>query len=200
MTRHTPARAATGAGKTLRADARRNRSRILDVADTVFTTKGASASTEEIAREAGVGIGTVFRHFPSKEDLLEAVFVARVRRLADEANALSTVEDPGAAFFAFFARVVDSAPTKLAFADALVDADVNAGSAAAEAGDALRQAVAELLSRAQQAGAVRDDVRMPEVYALLIGTSRAAAYGGSGPDVQSRSVEIVFDGLRPHTG
>jgi AcrR family transcriptional regulator len=189
---------ATAAGKRLRADARRNRARILEVAETVLSAKGASASTEEIARAAGVGIGTVFRHFPTKEDLLEAVFVGHMRRLADEAEALSTGDDPGAAFFGFFARVVQGAPTKLAFADALVAAGVDVHSAAARTADDLRQALGALLKRAQRAGAVRDDVRLPEVYALLIGMSRAAAYGSGDSEVHARSLEIVFAGLRAH--
>ena len=67
--------------RTLRADARRNRARLLEVADRVFTERGVGAPTEEVARAAGVGIGTVFRHFPTKEALLEAVYVARLRRL-----------------------------------------------------------------------------------------------------------------------
>lgn len=74
--------------RPLRADARRNRARLLDVAEAVFAEHGVTVSTEEIARTAGVGIGTVFRHFPSKEALLEAVYVARLRRLADDAAAL----------------------------------------------------------------------------------------------------------------
>jgi AcrR family transcriptional regulator len=81
------------AAKPLRADARRNQARVLETAEAVFAAKGTAASTEEIARQAGVGIGTVFRHFPTKEALLEAVFVGRLRRLADEVDALAAAKD-----------------------------------------------------------------------------------------------------------
>src|SRR5258708_17586261 len=97
--------------KRPRADAQRNRARLLDVAELVFATKGIGASTEEIAREAGVGIGTVFRHFPTKEALLEAVFIRRLQQLAARADALAEADDPGAAFFSFFSYVVELAVT-----------------------------------------------------------------------------------------
>src|SRR4051812_5490623 len=97
----TPPNPAPG-GRPPRADALRNRARVLTAAEAVFAARGTSASTEEVAREAGVGIGTVFRHFPTKEALLEAVYVARLRRLAEEADALVSADDAGEAFFTFF--------------------------------------------------------------------------------------------------
>src|ERR1700680_1105959 len=103
---------APDAARPLRADAQRNRARLLDVAEVVFASKGIAASTEEIAREAGVGIGTVFRHFPTKEALLEAVFVRRLEQLAAHADALADAYDPGAAFFTFFSHVVELAVTQ----------------------------------------------------------------------------------------
>jgi len=187
------------AGKPLRADARRNRARLLDVAEEVFAAKGTSASTEEIARAAGVGIGTVFRHFPTKEALLEAVFVGRLRRLAEEADALAAGDDPGGAFYAFFSRVVDHSPTKNAFADALTEAGVDVRSAASEAGQDVLRALSVLLDRAQHAGAVRADVRAPEVIALLIGACRAAEYVGADDALRARTLAVFMDGLRPRS-
>ncbi|MEU9844544.1 helix-turn-helix domain-containing protein, partial [Actinomadura sp. NPDC048032] len=96
-------------GRPLRADALRNRAKVLAAAEEVFAVQGTSASTEEVARKAGVGIGTVFRHFPTKESLLEAVLVALLKRLAAEARDLRAAADPGAAFFGFFTRVVSQA-------------------------------------------------------------------------------------------
>lgn len=186
-----------GAARPLRADARRNRARILDVAEDVFAAKGTTASTEEIARRAGVGIGTVFRHFPTKESLLEAIVVRRLRRLADDAAALSAAGDPGAAFFEFFTRVVDQAATKNAFADALAEAGIDVQHSASEVGQDLLRALGTLLTRAQRAGAVRDEVRVTEVMALLVGTSRAMEHAGWDRDVKARTLAIVFDGLRP---
>jgi AcrR family transcriptional regulator len=191
---------ASGAGEAarpLRADSRRNRARILEAAEAVFATSGPSASTEEVARHAGVGIGTVFRHFPTKEGLLEAVFVDRLRRLTEEAEALSTAADQGAAFFDFFSRVVGQSPVKNAFADALADAGIDVRNTTAEIGQRLRSALGVLLSRAQRAGAVRQDVGIPEVLALLVGASRATEHAGPDGDVHARTLAIVLDGLRP---
>src|SRR6266545_209181 len=188
MTQPPPTARTDQAGRPLRADARANRSRILQVAEEVFGTGGELASTEEVARLAGIGIATVFRHFPTKVDLLEAVFVRRLERLRDQARALADAADPGRALFGFFAHTVADAATKLAIADALADEGGQAAAGTIQASDDLRR-------RAQEAGAVRDDVDLPELYALLIGTSRAAAYAHLDTEVQARALAIVFDGL-----
>lgn len=181
----------------LRADARRNRARLLEVAETVFAARGPGVSTEEIAREAGVGVGTLFRHFPTKEALLQAVYLGRLERLAEQAEALADSEDPGAAFFGYFSTVVDQAEVKNSFVDALVEAGVDVHTASSETGDRLRTAMAVLLGRAQQAGAVRADLQVPELVALLVGTSRAVEHVGGDHEVQHRLLTVVLDGLRP---
>jgi AcrR family transcriptional regulator len=181
--------------RPMRADARRNRARLLDVADAVFASKGTGASTEEIARAAGVGIGTVFRHFPTKEALLEAVFVRRLRRIADQAEALLDADDPGGAFFQFFTGVVEHAATKTAYADALAEAGIDVTDSVAPVQQDLRTALGALLGRAQRAGAVRTDIGLAELFALLVGISRAAEHT-SDPTVQVRSLAVVLDGLR----
>src|SRR5262249_57944267 len=107
----------TGGGvQVQRADARANRARILDVAEEVFGKGGESASTEEVARLAGVGIATVFRHFPTKAALLEAGLVRRFDRLCERAEALLDAADPGSAFRDFFGQLVTDAATKIAIA------------------------------------------------------------------------------------
>jgi AcrR family transcriptional regulator len=185
-------------GRPLRADALRNRAKVLEAAETVFDAHGTGASTEEVAREAGVGIGTVFRHFPTKEALLEAVYVDRLRKLAGEAEALASAGDPREAFFAFFSRVVGHAATKNAFSAALMEAGVDVREASAETGRDLKRALAELLSRAQETGAVRRDVGLPEVMTLLVGAAQAAERVGGDQDVRARALTVVFDGLRAH--
>jgi len=182
-------------GRPQRADARTNRVRVLDAADEVFGRGGESASTEEVARLAGVGIATVFRNFPTKAALLEAVLVRRFERLRDQARELVGAADPGRVFFDFFAHMVADAAGKIAIAEALADAGGDAPAGAARASDELERAVGVLLERAQEAGTVRTDVGLPEVYALLIGASRAAALARLDEDVQSRALAIVFDGL-----
>jgi AcrR family transcriptional regulator len=191
VTRSEPA-----AGKPLRADAQRNRALVLETAEAVFAAKGVSASTEEIARRAGVGVGTVFRHFATKEALLEAIIINRLRRLADTASSLATADDPGAAFFGFFTQAVAQSATKIAFVDALAGAGVDVDNAVSQVGQDLHRALDGLLTRAQHAGAVRDDVGVTEVIALLAGISRAAEHAGWNEDTTTRTLTIVFDGLR----
>lgn len=182
--------------RPLRADARRNRERLLAVAEEVFASKGTGASTEEIARQAGVGIGTVFRHFPTKEALLAAVFLGRFERLGEQARALSAAAEPGPAFFNFFTLVVDQASVKNTFADALEQAGVDVEGVTSGVSGQLGAALGELLRRAQAAGAVRGDLGVAELKALLVGASRAVEYAGD-PDTRSRTLAVFLDGLRP---
>jgi AcrR family transcriptional regulator len=184
-------------GRAQRVDARTNRGRILDTAEEVFGKGGESASTEEVARLAGVGIATVFRHFPTKAELLEAVLVRRFDRLRERAEALLDAADPGSAFLDFFGQLVADAATKIAIGEALLHAGGDRDGDAVQASNRLRQVVGTLLQRAQQAGAVRADVELPEVYALLVGTSRAAATAHLDVEVKERMLAIVFDGLAP---
>lgn len=194
-----PDHAPETAGRRQRADAQHNRARVLEAADAVFASDGISASTGEIARRAGVGIGTVFRHFPTKADLLEAVFVARIHRLAAEAGALAAAPDPGEAFFRFLRHWAEMSVTKNAFADALAGAGIDVKAKAQvqpQLGQELQAALGKLLDRAQQAGAVRPDVGVPELISLLVGTARAAEHADD-PEVHARMLTVVFDGLRP---
>ncbi len=174
-----------------RVDAQANRVRILDVAEEVFGKGGEAASTEEVARLAGVGIATVFRHFPTKAALLQAVLVRRFDRLREQAEALLDSPDP--AFFDFFRHLVADAATKIAIGGALVDAGGDRDGEAARASSSLRRAVGALLLQAQQAGAVRHDVELPEVYALLVAT----AHTDVDDQVKARALAIVIDGLAP---
>jgi AcrR family transcriptional regulator len=183
--------------ESLRADARRNRIRVLEAAEAVFAAKGTSASTGEIARAAGVGIGTVFRHFPTKEALLEAIIIARMQRLALEADSLGNAEDPGAIFFSFFQRMIDHATSKKIFTDALAMTGVDVKSLIAPYAAEVRRSVGTLLTRAQSVGAVRSDIAIEEVIALMMGAARAAEFAGSDAGLRARSLAIVFDGLRP---
>src|SRR5262249_5210815 len=188
----------TGGGvQVQRADARANRARILDVAEEVFGTGGESASTEEVARLAEVGIATVFRHFPTKAALLEAVLARRFDRLREQAGALLNAADAGTAFLSFFRYLVADAPAKSGIAQALLEAGGGDGGEAAQASAELRRAFGALLQRAQQTGVIRDDAGLPEVYALLVGVSRAAAHQHLGEEVTARMLTIVFDGLAP---
>ncbi|HZX06050.1 TetR/AcrR family transcriptional regulator [Kribbella sp.] len=181
----------------MRADARDNRARIMTAADDVFG-RSPGASTDDVAKLAGVGIATVFRHFATKTELLEAVLTLRLERLRDRALELAGSADPGAAFYEFFTQVVSESASKLAIAEALTASGAAAGEEARAAGHGMRQAFDGLLTAAQKAGAVRLDAGFAEVYALLIGASRGATAAGLAPDVRDRMLAIVYDGLKPH--
>ncbi|MDR7279499.1 TetR/AcrR family transcriptional regulator [Catenuloplanes atrovinosus] len=171
--------------KPLRADAARNRARILAVAAEVFAAKGPAAGTEEIAARAGVAIGTVFRHFPTKDALLAAIMKDTRDRLAALATTAATLED-------FFTAVVAEAAAAHTVAT-LLSTDVTAGPAL----ESLTGAVAALLSHDQEHARVRRDVRLDEVMALLTATSQGALTAAWPADLQARTLAVVFAGLRP---
>jgi AcrR family transcriptional regulator len=180
---------------TLRADARRNRARILAAASEVFAERGASAATEEVARRAGVAIGTVFRHFPTKDDLLRAILKDLLERLAEEVTALGLEGDPATAVFEFFTSMVGHAASKKTVIDLLAEAGTDVR--VAESAGALRDGMGTLLIRAQKAGAVRPDVGIDEVMALLISTCQGALQAAWDDELQRRALAVIFRGLRP---
>ncbi|MFE2552060.1 TetR/AcrR family transcriptional regulator [Streptomyces sp. NPDC059355] len=183
--------------RPLRADAARNRARVLDVATEVFTSRGIGVPTEEIARAAGVGVGTLFRHFPTKEALLEAVMVRRLEEMAAMTAGLAAQADQAEAFFACFRLVVERSSGKNEFAQALAAAGVDVHAALRAPTEEIQTRLAALLSAAQQAGAVRPDLHLPELLALLVGTGAMLEQLGPDPAPRERIFEVVFDGLRP---
>jgi AcrR family transcriptional regulator len=186
---------APDAERPMRADARRNRARILAAAEEVFAEKGATASTEEVAARAGVAIGTVFRHFPTKRELLAAIMKDLRRRLIDEAAALAQGGDPATAFFDYFAFMVERAARVRTVLGLLAAEGV--GIEPDEQIRALEEAIGGLLAAAQRAGAVRSDAALDEVMAILTATCQGALHGGWDDDLRRRTLAIVFDGLRP---
>jgi AcrR family transcriptional regulator len=178
----------------LRADAALNRVRILDAAEQIFAEQGIAASTEQVAKKAGVGIGTVFRHFPTKEALLAELLTTRMERLAAEADTLAPAA--GDALFQFFVHLVGQASKKHAVVATLTGAGVDVTGLMAPAGRELRSAVGRLLTRAQHAGVVREDVGVAEVLGILMGLAHAAEQGSWDARMQRRALGVVFDGLR----
>jgi AcrR family transcriptional regulator len=180
-----------------RADKVRNRARILEAAEQVLAAGGPAASTEEIARVAGVGAGTVFRHFPTKQELIRGVFIARLRRLTDEVTRLTGDDDPAAGLEALVRQAVEQAAFKTALAGMLAEAGGNATEAAAEVRDDLLAALEALLDSARRAGTVRPELRTTDLIALLAGASRAAEYTGDDPHARDRIAAVLLDGMRP---
>ncbi|MGI5160232.1 TetR/AcrR family transcriptional regulator [Microbispora sp. CA-102843] len=185
----------TGEARPRRADAQRNRERILKAAEAVLARDGMSASVRAVAQEAGVGLGTIYRHFPTQEALYQAVIVDRTRRLLAEADTPSP--DPGTAFFTFLDRIVVDAARKKTAADLLAGAGVDPKAGTADVSRDMRQAIERLLTAAQEAGAVRPDLRMPELLALLSGACLAAERNQWSDELRRRTLAVLFDGLRP---
>lgn len=180
-----------------RADAARNRERVLASAEAVLAREGLSASMRAIAIDAGVGLGTIYRNFPTQEALYEAIIIRRTEALLAEAAELARAPEPGQAFFGYFTRVVEHAMGTKAMTDLLARAGIDPKSEMDGIGDKMRQAVAVLLGRAQQAGAVRSDLRMPELMAILTATCMAAEHSQWNARLRARTLAIVFDGMRP---
>jgi AcrR family transcriptional regulator len=183
--------------KPLRADARRNRARVLDAARTAFAAEGSSVPLDEIARRAGVGAGTVYRHFPTKEALFEAVVRDRLRQLAEDGRALNGgCADPGEALFRFIDRLISEAAPKRDLIDALDSTGVDVTAALAGAVGELRAETGRLLARAQQAGVVRGDIDLTDLMALLSGTIQATQRQPGHRIDPRRAIAVLCDGLR----
>jgi AcrR family transcriptional regulator len=183
-----PDAAAGGAARPLRADAARNRESVLRAARDAFAESGYGVPLDEIAARAGVGPGTVYRHFPTKEALFEAVVTARVQDLLTDARGRADAADPGGAFFGFLARIAAESAAKRDLPDAI--------SIAGSLRDELDAALDVLLRRAQQAEAVRADVRTPDIIVLLKGMFASLA-DVSDPARQDLVFAVLADGLRP---
>jgi AcrR family transcriptional regulator len=184
----------TDDARPLRADAQRNRMRIMDAAEQVFAEGGPGASTEEVARRAGVAIGTVFRHFPTKADLLAALMKRLLQQLTDDAAGLAAHGDPRTALFEFFARLVERTAANRSVVS-LLGAEGIEVPLAGPLGT-LTGAVQELLTRGQDSGGVRADVRVDEVMALLLSACQGTLQGGWDQDLRRRTLDIIFAGLR----
>jgi len=185
-------------GKPLRADARRNRERVLEAARAAFAADGVAVPLDEIARLAGVGAGTVYRHFPTKEALFEAVMVERVQRLAERARARAQEKDPTEALLGFVHHLIEEAAPKRDLIDALAHAGVDLHRSLRDIADEMRGHIAGMLTRAQQAGGIRRDITIAELMALLSGiiTSGQAEHHGRPAPRIDRIADVVCDGLR----
>ncbi|RJO74911.1 TetR/AcrR family transcriptional regulator [Nocardia panacis] len=176
-----------------RVDARRNRALVLAAARRAFAERGASVTLAEIARVAGVGAGTVHRHFPTKSALLQAVLQERVDTLAESTAARLDAPDPGAAFFELLTEIIVSAPRMRALCE-LVESDD--GWPKTIVGTGFRHALAALLTAARHQGSVRADIAVDDVLDLFAGCvviQRRSRDTGR----LARANALALDGLRP---
>jgi AcrR family transcriptional regulator len=180
--------------RPLRADAARNRARVLDVAYETFAAEGLSVPIDEIARRAGVGAGTVYRHFPTKEALFAAVIEDRMQHLVDDGYALLKSEGPGEALFTYLRSIVlQWGATDRGLVDALAGLGIDIPSVAPDAEDAFLAVLGDLLRAAQEAGTARQDIGVREVKSILVGCQAMEAYNSALAD---RVTDVVVDGLR----
>ena len=179
-----------------RTDALRNRERILEVAKEAFTRDGAATSLDDIAKQAGVGAGTLYRHFPTRDALIEAVYRSEVEKLAGAARGFIAVMSPIEALRAWLLLFVDYVAAKHIIAPAL-NSVAGGPSRLYEGSRSLVQgAIEELVKRAKKSGDVRRDINASDLLRAVIGVS----YVGSGGDWQQsakRLVEILIAGSRP---
>jgi AcrR family transcriptional regulator len=187
------------ADRALRADAERNRRRLLDAAEALFRERGLEVGVAEIAQRAGVGRGTLFRNFPTKQDLVAAIVIERMREATEYGRKLLDAPDAGEALFSFLEEVVGRQQLDRCLFEAVADtflANQNIRAAHAEIVGGLD----ELLTRAKQAGAVRSDVGAMDVLMLLKGVCEAAAaFAGSDPNIAPRQLDLVRAAISTNT-
>lgn len=181
--------------RPLRADAARNRARVLEVAYDTFAADGLSVPIDEIARRAGVGAGTVYRHFPTKDDLYRAVVADRIENIIESGRALLRKGELGEALFEFMrSMVLQWGATDQGLTEALAGVGIDISTAMPDVESGFLEMIDDLLRAGQKAGTVRSDLDVRDVKALLTGASAMqAAY----PDTAERVTEVLLDGLRP---
>jgi len=188
------------ADRPLRADAQRNRDRLLEVAVRAFSRgseDGADVTLDAIAKEAGVGIGTLYRHFPTREALVEAAYRNELSRLGDSVADLLTDRPADQALRAWMDRFVDYTTTKQGMADALRAVIASGGDPFAQSRESLLAAIGTLLKAGAADATLRGDVTPADVMASLSGVSLVAGAPDQ-RDQADRLLDLLLDGLRHH--
>ena len=177
-----------------RADARRNVEALIEAARTVFATSGVDAPAKEITDLAGVGVGTLYRHFPQRSDLVKAVVESGIDAVADAAPALSAAHEPAEALSTWVHRFTELLATKRGLASALHSGDPAFSGLPGYFLQRLGPTLAELLDAAVADGAVRDDISAEDLLHAI--TQLSQPVPGRGPELNQRIVAVLLDGLR----
>ena len=189
-----PSGDATGEMPRMRADARRSRAKLLEAATAAFADNGADAPLEDIARRAGVGIGTLYRHFPARIDLQAAVYQSQVQALCASADSYSTSNTPGQALAGWLRAMAAYMATKRGLSRALVEAVGRDSQLMTSCWAAMNSSTERLLSAAQEAGQLRDDIKPMDVlrlvHAVVMTTEQT-------PEDTDRLLGLLLDGFRP---
>ena len=185
------------AGRAMRADARRNYEALLSAAASAFAEHGADdVSLEEIAKRAGVGIGTLYRHFPTRQALLEAVYRDQVDALRTRADDLLATKPPDAALAAWLRDLLDFSRTKRRLTAALMTTFSKDSELMSSCSRIMRSSITDVLGRAQEAGYVRADADPGDVLRLVHAISLATEWAQGDPQQADRLLALVLDGLR----
>ena len=183
--------------RPLRRDAELNRQRILKAASEVFTEQGLEVSLDEVARHAGVGVGTVYRRFRTKEELVQALFVDRVDEIATLAERASQEPDPWTALVSFMEQAVEAMAGDLGLRQMLMFATYGQDMVA-YARQRNAPLVSELVERAKAAGQVRSDLAATDIpYTIFVLAEAAEMTRHVSPDLWRRYLALVLDGMRP---
>jgi AcrR family transcriptional regulator len=191
-----PAKRPKPRSRTLRADAQRNRARILEIAKNAFSRSGVNISLDDVARQARIGAGTLYRHFPTRDSLLEAVYRTEVEKLAAAEREFAEAMPPVEALRAWMLLFVDYIAAKQIIAPALNNIVGGPSKLFETTGDQIKGAINALVNRAIENGDIRSDLDPLDLLRALVGVSNVA----SGPDwAQSakRLVDILILGSRP---
>ncbi|HET9691042.1 MAG TPA: helix-turn-helix domain-containing protein [Acidimicrobiales bacterium] len=181
--------------KPLRSDARRNRDKIVAAARVAVAAAGGDTALEDVARAAGVGIGTLYRHFPTRTDLLEAVFLEEIDALTTQAERLAAADEPGSALEAWLRANLEFGSRGQCLGSSVLTAKKTEGTPANAAYGRMREAAAVLLARAQASGAVRADIDLTDVMRLVHGIVLVNA-SAPDPERQARMFDLVVAGIR----
>jgi len=181
--------------KPLRADARRNREKVLAAARAVFSDAGRDAQMDDVARRAGVGVGTVYRHFPTKEALIEALMVAAFETIAEAAEAALEVEDPWEAFTIPLWTGAETMAGDRALSEVFASIP-GATESVMPAVEGLTETMTVLIRRAQAAGVLREDMLVDDIPMLMCGIGAATKKEHRCGEAWRRHLSIVLDGLR----
>jgi AcrR family transcriptional regulator len=184
------------AGRPLRTDAQRNRDNILAAAVRVFTEEGLDAHFSRIAREAGVGTGTLYRNFPTRETLIEAAYRNEVARLCDAVPGLLATMPPREALRTWMGRFIDYATAKLGMADALRSIVASGTNPYAHSHELIQAALTSLLEAGTTAGAIRSDIGPTDMFAALAGIALTSAKPEQREQAE-RLLDLTLDGLKP---
>ncbi len=185
-----------GPAETLRADARQNHARLIAAATAAFADKGADAPLEDIARRAEVGIGTLYRHFPTRLDLQAAVFRTQVGIVCDEGDALAATATPEQAFAAWMRSLTGYLVTKRGLSRALIEAVGVESELISSCWITMRETTERLLASGQEAGVIRPDVSATDVMRLVHGVAVSTERA---PDRADALLSVILDGLRAKT-